>query len=234
VLLLGLAGPLHQSCSAAVGDIMTVAGGGAGDGAAATIASLRGPASVAVDREGVVYVADTGNHRIRIVKAEGIVETVAGSGAAGFEGDNGRAKGSTVSSPVGLFLTRHDVLYIVDSGNHRVRVIEADTIRTVAGNGTGGFSGDEGPATASSLNGPTAAFVDDDGHLYIADTQNNRVRKVDGLSGRITTVAGTVRAPTGVTGGLRRTQVSMNPPGLPVIPSGTSTLPIDKIIASEL
>ncbi len=78
----------------------------------------------------------------------------------------------------------------MDAGNHRIRTIEADTIRTVAGNGTDGYSGDGGPATDASLNGPIAVYVDHDGHLFIADTQNNRIRKVDVSSGVITTFAG--------------------------------------------
>ncbi|HCR19173.1 MAG TPA: hypothetical protein DIU35_16970 [Candidatus Latescibacteria bacterium] len=93
-----------------------------------------------------------------------------------------------------VFLVREGVLFVVDSGNHRIRTIEADTIRIVAGNGTDGYSGDGGPATDASLNGPMAVYVDHDGNVYFADTDNHRIRRLEAESGIVITVAGSGRS----------------------------------------
>jgi hypothetical protein len=167
------------------GTITTVAGDGtpgfSGDGGPATNASLRVPSGVAVDAAGNLYIVDTGNSRVRKVSPSGTITTVAGSGTYGFSGDGGQATDADLSSPTGVAVDAAGNLYITDQGNQRVRKVSTTgTITTVAGDGTTGFSGDGGPATNASLNLPTGVAVDAAGNLYIADSQNNRVRKVAG------------------------------------------------------
>jgi sugar lactone lactonase YvrE len=156
--------------------------GFSGDGGPATSASLSGPAAVALDAAGNLYIADSSNNRIRRVSPSGTITTVAGSG---------------VSGPSGLAVDSGGNLYISDSNNNRIRKVSAaGVITTVAGKGAAGFSGDGGPATAASLNWPQRLALDAAGNLYIADFNNYRVRKVDAGNGIITTVAG-----NGVNGG---------------------------------
>ncbi|MER7625352.1 RICIN domain-containing protein [Streptomyces sp. NPDC126503] len=177
------------------GRIRTVAGTGTagfgGDHGPALSAQLDSPREVAVDRAGNLYIADSENHRIRKVTADGQIDTVAGTGTAGFSGDDGPAGAAELNCPYGVAVDRAGNLYIADTDNHRVRRITPDgQIRTVAGTGTPGFSGDGGPATAAELNGPYGVAVDGAGALYITDAENHRVRKVAG-DGTISTVAGT-------------------------------------------
>jgi uncharacterized protein (TIGR03437 family) len=183
------------------GTIMTVAGNGAagfsGDGGAATSASLKlsnvsgVPNGVAVDSAGNLYIADTGNYRIRKVSG-GTITTVAGNGIQGFSGDGGPATsamlGGANSGPTGVAVDSAGNLYIADQANGHIRRVSGGTITTFAGNGAGAFSGDGGPATRASLNFPYGVGVDSAGNLYIADTENYRIRMVSG--GTITTVAG--------------------------------------------
>lgn len=173
------------------GIIMTVAGNGAGgfsgDGGSAVSAELHSPASVAVDSSGNVYTADSLNNRVRVISS-GVINTVAGVGVSGFGGDAGPAASAQLSQPFGVALDTAGNLYIADFGNARVRKISGGTITTVAGNGTAGFSGDSGHAVGAELNGPSGVAVDTAGNLYIADSANNRIRKV--AAGNITTVAG--------------------------------------------
>lgn len=179
------------------GVITTVAGGGAagwptlGDGGAATGASLNTPTSVFVDGSGNLYIADANNQRVRMVDPSGVITTVAGGSGWGFSGDGGPATSAQLSYVTGICLDASGNLYIADNQNHRIRRVDAatKTITTVAGNGVPGYSGDGGTATAASLNSPTGVSVDASGNLYIVDTQNNRIRKVN-TSGVISTVAG--------------------------------------------
>jgi len=165
------------------GTITTVAGNGqwgySGDGGPATAASLNRPYGVAVDATGNLYIADGQNSRIRKVTPAGTITTVAGNGQWGYSGDGGPATGTSLSDPRGVAVDAAGNLYIADSSNYRIRkVTPAGTIITVAGNGQGGYSGDGGPATAASLFLPPAVAVDAAGNLYIADTGNDRIRKV--------------------------------------------------------
>lgn len=180
------------------GTMTTVAGtlgtfGDAGDGGPATSALLNSPTDVAVDLDGYVYVADRGNHRIRRIEpGSGLIETVMGTGTAGFAGDGGPAASVQLSSPRSVEVGSDGRLYVADEGNHRIRVWDraTDTVETFAGTGTNGFSGDGGPAVAARLWGPSGVSSDDVGNIYVADRGNHRVRRI-GTDGVIFTVAGT-------------------------------------------
>ncbi|MGW1983665.1 NHL domain-containing protein [Streptomyces collinus] len=177
------------------GKISTVAGTGTagfkGDGGPAVAAQLNYPREVAVDKAGVLYIADTNNHRIRKVTADGKISTVAGTGAAGFRGDGGAATAAQLNLPLGVAVDSTGALYIADYYNHRVRKVATDgVISTVAGTGAAGFRGDGGPAVSAQLNGLHGVVVDGAGDLYIADLGNHRIRKVT-ADGKISTVAGT-------------------------------------------
>jgi trimeric autotransporter adhesin len=182
--------------SGATGIITTVAGNGAagysGDGGPATGASLDHPAGTAVDAAGNLYIADGANQRIRKVTAgTGLITTVAGNGTAGYSGDGGPATSAELKDPAGMVFDSAGNLYFVDEGNQRVRQLSTTgIITTYAGNGTAGYSGDGGPAIDAELNSPTRLAIDNANNLYIADNQNNRVRKVDAQTGSIATVVG--------------------------------------------
>jgi uncharacterized protein (TIGR03437 family) len=173
------------------GVITTVAGNGiygyGGDNGSAASAQLNDPQGVAVDAAGNLYIADTYNNRIRKV-SNGVIVTVAGTGTQGYSGDNGPAISAELGFPYGVAVDAAGNLYIADFGNNRIRKVSNGVITTVAGNGTYGYSGDNGPATSAQLNYPEGVAVDAAGNLYIADTSNNRIRKVS--KGVITTVAG--------------------------------------------
>jgi len=174
------------------GTITTIAGNGtqghSGDGGPATAGSLNKPMGVAVDSSGNLYIADTGNHRIRIVSG-GVIATFAGTGTAGFGGDNGLAINALLHGPRGIALDHVGNVYFTDTNNHVVRRVSAGLISTVAGNTEQGFSGDGGTATRASLDSPVAVALDSSENLYIADTGNHRLRKV--ANGIILTYAGT-------------------------------------------
>jgi sugar lactone lactonase YvrE len=188
---------------ATTGIITTVAGNGSvgssGDGGGAVEAELDDPEGVAVDGLGNLYIADTNNYRIRRVDTTGVITTIAGIGTAGLTGDGGAAIAAQLGEPIGVAVDAQGNVYIADSANNRIRRIDATgTITTVAGSGctqpcVPGFSGDGGPATSATLAGPAGVTIDNAGDLYIADTFNQRVRKVD-VTGTITTVAGSMNA----------------------------------------
>ncbi len=174
--------------------MVTVAGTGTagftGDGGPADQAELSSPATTAVDSDGNVYVSDSSNQRIRKIDAIGIITTIAGTGTAGFTGDGGPATQAQINNPNGLALAADGSIYIADYGNQRIRKITPDgMIWAIAGNGTKGFSGDDGPATAAQINNPNSMAVAADGTLYVSDLGNGRIRKIM-TNGIITTVAG--------------------------------------------
>lgn len=177
------------------GIITTVAGSGeagfGGDGGSALLAQLNFPSDVAVDKDGNLFIADRSNNRIRRVDHLGNIKTVVGLGVADFGGDYGPATDALLKYPFGIEVDSSDNLYIADRGNNRVRKVDSKgIITTFAGDGSHSFSGDYGPAFQSSLAFPTDVAVADDGVVYIADRNNNRIRKVD-TNGVITTFMGT-------------------------------------------
>jgi large repetitive protein len=193
--------------NASSGIISTVAGGGTGgSGGLATAAQLAGPCGVALDSAGDLYLSDTCTSASsggggsgststiwRVDAVTGVITTVAGGPTSGFSGDGGPAPSALLNVPVGLAIDAAGDIYIADSGNNRIRRVDAVTgiITTVAGNGTAAFVGDGGLATAASLNMPTGVAIDTAGDIYIADAGNNRIRIINAASGVITTVAGT-------------------------------------------
>jgi trimeric autotransporter adhesin len=189
------------------GDIYTVAGDGtkgfSGDAGPATAAELNQPYGVAVDAAGNLVFSDSGNNRVRVVAAAsgtfygqamsaGDIYTVAGDGTKGFSGDGSPATAAELDGPEGVAVDAAGNLVFADTGNNRVRVVAAKSgtfygqamtagdIYTVAGDGTAGFSGDGGPATAAELDGPGGVAVDAGGNLLILDDDNFRVRMVSG------------------------------------------------------
>ena len=183
----------------ATGIITTVVGDGhkrfKGDGGPATDASVDMVYDVAVDNVGNLFVVDTGNQIVRKVDATtGIIDTVAGqANISGYSGDGGPATNARLNGPTGVAVDSAGNIYICDSTNNVVRKVDATTqiINTVAGNGTPDFSGDGGLATEAQLNYPEGIWVDSSGNIFIVDTNNCRIRMVDGNTGIITTVAGT-------------------------------------------
>lgn len=177
------------------GRISTVAGTGeagfSGDGGAAVTSMIDGPRGVAALPDGGFLIPDTENNRIRRVWPDGRITTVAGTGARGFSGDGGPATEAELNWPFGVAPDARGGLFIVDRGNQRIRRVSPNgIITTVAGTGTAGFSGDDGPATAAEVNEPHGAAALPDGGVLIADTFNDRVRRV-WPDGTITTAAGT-------------------------------------------
>ena len=179
--------------------LSTVAGTGVqgflGDGGAATSAQLNAPLDVRSDPAGNLWITDTGNQRIRAVLAANI-NTIAGGG---FGGDGQQPSNATLANPIGvLWDSTGTNYYVADTANNRVRKVSNTIIATVAGNGNAGYTGDGGSALNATLNAPNGVALDSAGNLYIADTTNRVIRKVD-LSGNITTVAGSGNACTPAT-----------------------------------
>lgn len=181
------------------GVIATVGGNGAacssdnstcGDGGPAIQAALSFPEGVAVDANANVYVADTFDNRVRKIDPAGNISGVAGNGNAGFSGDGGAATSAGLSAPVGVAVGPAGDIYIADTGNHRIRRVAGGLISTVAGNGTPGAVGDGGLATDAELNFPEGIAVDSSGNLFIADTFNSLIRRVDAKTHIISVFAG--------------------------------------------
>ncbi|MCU1237827.1 MAG: repeat containing protein, partial [Candidatus Solibacter sp.] len=161
--------------------LQTVAGNGsggfAGDGGPARFTQLKIPNTCAFDSAGNLYVADTGNHAIRKVTPAGVMSTIAGAGSAGASGDEGPAAKALLASPRGVAVDDNGDVFIGDTANNRVRMVTPDgVIHTIAGIGPAGFSGDGGPADTAMLDGPAGLFLDGAGALYVADSNNNRIR----------------------------------------------------------
>jgi len=182
------------------GIISTVAGNGptfgyGGDNGPATEAQLGSIGGVAIDASGNLYIADTGNERIRYVSASGIITTIAGTGAIGFSGDGSPATGATLDDPAAVAVDSSGAVYVADMANNRIRrFVSGGNIATFAG--TAVSAGDGGASTQARLDNPMSVAVDSSGNLYIADPSANRIRKV-APSGTITTLAGNGEAAYG-------------------------------------
>ncbi len=180
------------------GVIRTVAGSGVagfgGDGQPAVHALLHSPGGVAVDHDGRVYVADTGNARVRRIGLDGSIETVAGTGAAGFDGDGGPARNAQMVAPTGIAIDDLGGVVVADPIDSRIRRIDVDgVISTIVGSTRSGSSGDGGPALAALLTDPMAVAVDAEGRLFMADTHEGQVREIDGQGVMRTTVGAVAR-----------------------------------------
>lgn len=174
--------------------ISTYAGNGSGnesgDGSLASAAGVPYPYAVCVDAAGNLYITSTNKIR-KVDAATGIITSIAGTGQPGFSGDGGPARNATMHFPFGICADRQGNIYVSEYNNQRIRKINtAGIISTVAGNGTIGFSGDNGPAVNATLNVPKGLCADAAGNVYFADLYNSRVRKIDAATGIITTIAG--------------------------------------------
>ncbi len=206
------------------GTIQILAGNGifgfSGEGGPATAAALNTPQAAVYDSRGNLYIADTGNNRIRRVSLDGSISTVAGTGVAGFAGDGGPASAALLNSPGPIAIDQADNLYFIDRNNFRIRRISPQGgISTVAGTGRPGFSGDNGPAPQAALQFPEAITVDTSGNLYIADTGNHRIRRVS-PQGVITTLVGTGQAGYSGDGALATNATLRSPGGIAIDVSG--------------
>ena len=162
------------------GTISTLAGDGylhaVGDGGSALAALLSQPSAVALDFAGDLYIADPGTQRARKVYPDNVIQTLAGTGVAGFGGELIAGSASALNSPMGVAMAPSGIVYIADTYNHRIRAVSADgTIATVAGTGVSGTGAENQPWTATALRGPRGVCVDHQGALYIVDTSNHRV-----------------------------------------------------------
>ncbi len=167
--------------------------GYSGDGGLIDTAKIRNPSGICIDTAGNLYITEWYNNVVRKVdKSTHIVTTVCGTGAYGFSGDNGPATNAHLADPYASCIDNEGNIYIPDAGNNRIRKVDmhTGTITTVAGSGVMGFSGDNMPATNAKLSNPMGVCVDSLGNIYIADNGNHRIRKVDAITGIITTIAG--------------------------------------------
>ncbi len=208
------------------GVINTFAGTGAqgfsGDGGAATSAQLDSPTGIAVDASNNVYIADTHNNRIREVLAStGVINTIAGTGVAGFAGDGAAATSALLNYPTAVAVDSAGNIYIADTNSHRIREIKSGTISTVAGDGEQFYSGDSGLATAAGLDSPNGVAVDSSFNIYIGDTHNQRVRLVTFTTGIISTLAGTGVKTYTADGVAANSSALARPRGLAISPNGT-------------
>ncbi|WP_453072230.1 NHL domain-containing protein [Streptomyces omiyaensis] len=213
------------------GKISTVAGNGTpayrGDNGPAVSAQLNSPRELAMDGAGALYVADSGNHRIRKITPDGKITTVAGMNGNGFSGDGGPATAARLDLPTGVAVDSTGVLYIGDYRNHRIRKVSPDgKISTIAGNGKAAFTGDGGPAVAAQIWGPIGVTVDSTGTLYFADTSNHRIRKIT-PDGKITTIAGTKSKGSGGDGG-PATAAQLNGPAAVALDSAGALYIVDQ------
>ena len=197
------------------GVITTVAGTGAagfgGDGGPGPKAQLRQPHSIVFDRDGTLLVCDIGNHRIRRLHLDtGVIETYAGTGVAAPTPDGAAVRGAPLNGPRTMALAPNGDLYLaLREGNAIYRIdAAAQTLHRVAGTGESGYAGDGGPAPSAKLGGPKGLALGGDGALYVADTENHVIRRIDPQSRQITTVLGTGERGDGPDGDPRACRLS--------------------------
>ncbi len=208
----------------ATGRVSIVSGAGAGffgDGAMASGALMKQPKALEVDAQDNIYILDQQNFRIRKISAAGVMSTVAGNGMKTSGGDNGPAlmasfdfEAGSNPEPSGGLALANGKLYVAETLSHKIRVIDLTTnlVTTIAGTGTGGFSGDDGPALQAQLFHPRDLEFGPDGRLYVADTDNMRIRVIDLTTGTITTVVGTGEAGLDATDDRLATQTMLKRP----------------------
>jgi DNA-binding CsgD family transcriptional regulator/sugar lactone lactonase YvrE len=177
----GSGAPGHSLIAPSPGDV--------GDGRPGVAALLSEPRGLALDSAGDLFIADTGDNRVRKLDPTGLISTFAGKGTLGWSGDGGPPDLAELGAPEGIALDAQGDLFIADTANGRIRKVSAGVITTFAGNGTSGFSGDGALATKAKFIVPLGLAVDSLGNLYVADSGNNRIRRID-LAGVITTIAG--------------------------------------------
>ncbi|MFY9224546.1 MAG: hypothetical protein WAQ98_17865, partial [Blastocatellia bacterium] len=196
--------------------IDSIAGVGIGDGKTAKASKLNVPTGLAVDSTNNLFIADTSHNLVRKVNAAtGVITTVAGTGRNNFNGDGNLAVNTDLSEPIFVAVDGKDNLFIVERSSRIRRLDNATkTITTVVGDGTAGFSGDNGKATLAKLNNPNSIVIDDVGNIFIADTANHRVRRVDNQTGNITTIAGNGMAAFSGDGGAATNASLDSPTGL--------------------
>jgi sugar lactone lactonase YvrE len=162
-----------------------------GDGSSAGSATLYQPGGTAVDAKGDIFIADSGDNVVREITPDGVIHRFAGTGIAGSAPHDGKAAGAELDHPEAVAVNANGDVFIADTYSNRVlEATPGGSIRVVAGNGRAGYAGDNGPAAHAELNQPTGVAVDAQGNLYIADSANNVIRRVDAKTGIITTVAG--------------------------------------------
>jgi uncharacterized protein (TIGR03437 family) len=198
------------------GIISTYAGTGipgySGDRGPAISAALNFPTGIALDAQGNMYVADSGNSRVRRIATDGTINTVAGDGIPTYGGDNGPATAAQID-PAAIAVDSHGNLYIADGNNYRIRKVDTNgIITTIAGNGTAGYVGDNGPATSAEIDFVADVAVDNAGNVYLADYYNYEVRKID-TTGMMTDFAGGVSYGS-IASGVPATTAVMNPQGV--------------------
>ncbi len=222
------------------GVVKRVAGTGekgfSGDDGPALDATLHEPAGIAFDLAGNMYFNDFGNNRIRMIDATGIIRTVAGTGEWGHSGDGHSADLATLAGPYGVACDQvRNHLYIADHGNACIRRVDLGTgiIETVAGCGAAGFAGDGGPAQKALLREPHGVAVDREGNIYIADTGNARIRRVERSTGRITTIAGTGAKVHGGDGGHALDASFIHTAGVGVSPAGDRVSPAGDVYVPD-
>jgi hypothetical protein len=168
----------------ATGDINTIAGTGvsgySGDSGLAVNAKLSYPSSICLDSPGNIYFTEFGNNTVRKINAEtGIINTVAGNGTEGYSGNGHLAINAQLGQPSGIFIDKHNYLYIAEFNNNVIRLVTPDGyIYTIAGTGAYGWTGDGGSPLAATFRNPTGVCVDDSGYVYIADGHNSVIRKM--------------------------------------------------------
>jgi sugar lactone lactonase YvrE len=214
------------------GVITTVAGNGSktysGDGGSAPQAGLVEPNGVALDRTGrTLYIADVANHRVRAVDlASGTIATFAGTGQGRHAGDGGPATAASIAGARAVDVAPDGTVLILERQGNTLRAVDlrTGTITTRAGTGAKGNSGDGGPATAATFNGPKELAVDTAGNVFIVDTENHAVRRIDAQTGTVSTVAGSGRRGPGGDGGPATSAELDRPHGVAVAADGALSI----------